>query len=145
MSNCMSIYVEDNTKDWGPKPFKLFNWWLNTKFFVDLVQRNWNSYDIRGWPSFRMKEKLKRLKGDIKHWKKSHVGNPDAKIEQLINDIGELDVIDDALDLDVDEAEKTKDVDGETYRRRATQRSRIMSNGQDEMGETRRYQLKSIP
>ncbi|KAL8514813.1 hypothetical protein ACS0TY_013776 [Phlomoides rotata] len=109
LSDHMPIYVEEDTKDWGPKPFKLFNWWLNKKSFVDLVEGKWNSYNITGRASFRFKEKLKLLKGDIKLWKKMHAGNPDPKIEKLIQEIEQWDVIDDAFGLESDEAEKRKD------------------------------------
>ncbi|KAL8552573.1 hypothetical protein ACS0TY_001312 [Phlomoides rotata] len=80
LSDHRPIFVEEDVKDWGPKPFKLFNWWLNKKSFVDLVEGKWNSYSITGRASFRFKEKLKCLKGDIKHWKSEHADNPDPKI-----------------------------------------------------------------
>ncbi|KAL8493435.1 hypothetical protein ACS0TY_024589 [Phlomoides rotata] len=106
LSDHMPIYVEENSKYWGPKPFKLFNLWLNKKSFVDLVEGKWNSYNIMGRASYRFKEKLKCLKGDIKQWKSLHAGNLDPKIEKLIQDIDEWDVIDDTFGLESDEAEK---------------------------------------
>ncbi|KAL8487237.1 hypothetical protein ACS0TY_023782 [Phlomoides rotata] len=108
LSDHKPIYVEEDAKDWGPKPFKLFNWWLNKKSFVDLVESKWNSYNIVGHASYRFKEKLKCLKVDIKQWKSLHAGNPDPKIEKLIQEIEEWDTIDDTFGLKDDEAEKRK-------------------------------------
>ncbi|KAL8551421.1 hypothetical protein ACS0TY_000495 [Phlomoides rotata] len=108
LSDHRPIYMEEDAKDCGPKLFKLFNWWLNKKSFVDLVESKWNSYNIVGHASYRFKEKLKRLKVDIKQWKSLHAGNPDPKIEKLIQEIEEWDTIDDTFGLEDDEAEKRK-------------------------------------
>ncbi|KAL8500765.1 hypothetical protein ACS0TY_020375 [Phlomoides rotata] len=91
LSNHRPIYIEERKKDWGPKPFKLFNWWLKKKSVVE------------GWCAYRLKEKLKALKFDIKQWSKCHIGNLEAKIANTTEEIEKLDAIDDTLGLDEEE------------------------------------------
>ncbi|KAL8552344.1 hypothetical protein ACS0TY_001153 [Phlomoides rotata] len=98
------IFVQEEQKDWGPKPFKMFNWWIKKKSFVDLVESKWNAYDFQGWTGFRLKEKLKALKLDTKNWSKNQKGDKDLAITQYTEEIQKIDAIDDTLGLDEAEA-----------------------------------------
>ncbi|KAL8481255.1 hypothetical protein ACS0TY_027688 [Phlomoides rotata] len=100
ISDHRPIYLEEAKKDWGLKPFKLFNGWLKKKSFVDLVESKWNEYDFRGWTAFRLKEKLKALKTNIRQWSKAHIGNKEANISYMTAEIQKLDAIDDTLSLE---------------------------------------------
>ncbi|KAL8503272.1 hypothetical protein ACS0TY_022131 [Phlomoides rotata] len=104
ISDHRPIFLEEEQKDWGPKPFKMFNWWIKKKSFVDLVETKWSEYDFRGWTAYRFKEKLKALKFDIKQWSKNQTGDKEAEITLLTEEIQKLDAIDDTLGLEEDEA-----------------------------------------
>ncbi|KAL8469882.1 hypothetical protein ACS0TY_032664 [Phlomoides rotata] len=79
LSDHRPIFIEERAKDWGPKPFKI------------------------GWSAYRLKEKLKALKFDIKEWIKGHVGNLETDIANMSEEIGKLDAIDDTLGLEEEE------------------------------------------
>lgn len=56
--------------DWGPKPFRFNNFWLQNKKFKGVVEEAWRNQIVSGWMSFVLKEKLKGLKSIIKVWNK---------------------------------------------------------------------------
>ncbi|KAL8525193.1 hypothetical protein ACS0TY_014713 [Phlomoides rotata] len=64
-----------------------------------VVTEKWRSYEVEGWGGFVLKEKLKRLKTDIKQWNKEVFKQVDEKIEDRRNKIQELDMIDEAMGL----------------------------------------------
>ncbi|KAL8517088.1 hypothetical protein ACS0TY_015349 [Phlomoides rotata] len=61
-----SCWSRDRLRDWGPKPFKFFNSWLSYPDIKEFVIEKWGSYKVEGWGGFIIKEKLKRLKADIR-------------------------------------------------------------------------------
>ncbi|KAL8554067.1 hypothetical protein ACS0TY_002332 [Phlomoides rotata] len=99
----MPIYLEEEQKNWGPKPFKLYNWWLKNKSFINLVESKWGEYEVRGWMAFKLKEKLKVLKFDIKQWSRTQSGNKETNISYMTEEIQKLDAIDDTLGLEEEE------------------------------------------
>ncbi|KAL8486469.1 hypothetical protein ACS0TY_023235 [Phlomoides rotata] len=105
LSDHRPIFIQEVSKDWGPKPFKLFNWWLQQQSFVNLVESKWRGNVFNGWNAFKLKEKLKALKLDIKEWSKTHVGKLESDIANMKEEIDQLDPIDDTLGLDEEEAE----------------------------------------
>lgn len=54
------------------------------------MEDSWNSYIVEGLYSFRVKEKLKRLKEDLRKWNRHIFGSIDSKVKQLKQDIHEL-------------------------------------------------------
>lgn len=66
LSDHIPIFIEESRKDWGPKPFKFFNQWMQHSDFKDFVREKWNSFNIQGWGGFVMKEKLKLLKAELR-------------------------------------------------------------------------------
>jgi hypothetical protein len=53
------IYAES---EWGPKPFRFNNYWLDHKDFKKEVEDCWRAHEINGWMAFVLKEKLRALK-----------------------------------------------------------------------------------
>lgn len=49
-----------NNLDWGPKPFKVNNFWFENKDFIMFVEKEWEILRITGKSSFVLKEKLKK-------------------------------------------------------------------------------------
>ncbi|XP_057808850.1 uncharacterized protein LOC131023324 [Salvia miltiorrhiza] len=62
------ILMETKVVDWGPKPFRFINAWMNHPNFDKIVEDSWQKSGISGWSCFVFKEKLKRLKEDLKRW-----------------------------------------------------------------------------
>ncbi|KAK2406714.1 hypothetical protein QL285_042414 [Trifolium repens] len=78
--------------DWGPKPFRFNNYWLDHKNFKKVVEDCWRGQEVSGWMAFVLKEKLKALKVFLKDWSKVEFGSVDNKIANIVEDIGVLDV-----------------------------------------------------
>ncbi|MCH93657.1 LINE-1 reverse transcriptase like, partial [Trifolium medium] len=84
--HCPLVLRYDN-HDWGPKPFRFNNHWLNNKNFRKVVEGEWASYHVNGWMGFVLKEKMKHLKGALRKWNKDVYGNVDTKIGDLTDAI----------------------------------------------------------
>ncbi|KAL8503601.1 hypothetical protein ACS0TY_022363 [Phlomoides rotata] len=76
----------------------------------DLVQSSWNSENINGWGGFVVKEKLKRMKADIRIWKESINDKLDTSIKKRKEDFFQLDLLDDTFDLDEEESGRISDL-----------------------------------
>ncbi|WJX66218.1 hypothetical protein P8452_50797 [Trifolium repens] len=92
VSDHCPLIVKYDGHDWGPKPFRFNNFWLNNKAFPKLVEEAWNSFQVCGSKGFVLKEKLKLLKGTIRQWNKDIYGNVDHKIEKITEDIETLEL-----------------------------------------------------
>jgi len=80
--HCALILKEINI-DWGPKPFRCLDVWQKDARFKELVKNKWESYDIRGNGLYVLKEKLKRLKFDIRNWNKYVFGDVNKQRVEL--------------------------------------------------------------
>lgn len=56
--HCLVWLIEDE-KNWGPKPFKFNNCWLDHEDFKSFVEVCWGDLQIHGSASYVVKEKLK--------------------------------------------------------------------------------------
>ncbi|XP_057793237.1 uncharacterized protein LOC131009849 [Salvia miltiorrhiza] len=89
VSDHCPILLETNYVDWGPKPFRFINAWVNHPDFERVVRESWNRNDFSGWKCYVFKEKLKRLKEDLKKWNKESFGSIDQNLEKLKTEINE--------------------------------------------------------
>ena len=69
------LILKDTNIDWGPKPFRCLDVWRKDVHFRELIRTKWKIYVIRGNGLYVLKEKLKRLKFDIRSWNKSVFGD----------------------------------------------------------------------
>lgn len=78
------ILLKNSDKNFGSIPFRLYDWWLQCDSLNDLVRTSWEQRGIRGSNAVIFKEKLKRLKNEIKAWKLtlSDVGSVQLKVLQ---------------------------------------------------------------
>lgn len=56
------ILKEVAESNWGPKPFKFVNSWLQETGFKQLIEEEWRNHVVRGWSGYVFKEKLKHLR-----------------------------------------------------------------------------------
>lgn len=70
ISDLASIWLKNNRKNWGPKPFKFNNSWFNHKDFSSFVKKGWSNIHIKGRDDFCLVEKLKFLQERISSWNK---------------------------------------------------------------------------
>ncbi|KAL8457770.1 hypothetical protein ACS0TY_035589 [Phlomoides rotata] len=76
------------------------NSWLEHPQFKDFFQEKWKIYSIEDWAAYRLKEKLKLLKKDLRDWNKCIFGDIDHNIDSKMKEIEVLDRIDDAMGLE---------------------------------------------
>ncbi|KAL5124420.1 hypothetical protein HKD37_02G004816 [Glycine soja] len=79
ISNHCPITLKHKFIDRGPRPFKVFNHWIDDPRFVEFVKKKYESYN----------EKLKILKLEIKNWSKEKFeGSKENMIVDNINNLG---------------------------------------------------------
>ncbi|KAK2372487.1 hypothetical protein QL285_073613 [Trifolium repens] len=108
VSDHCPLILKYNNDDWGPKPFRFNNYWLQNKNFKNLVVETWNSQHFTGWMGFVLKERLKGLKGVIKAWSKEVYGKPEEKKNSLVDQINALDLKSVSIDLSLEEVARRK-------------------------------------
>jgi len=68
VSDHCALVVKFMIKDWGLKSFRTLDVWFMEKGFFAMVKEKRISYPVQGNVFFMIKEKLKRLKGNLKVW-----------------------------------------------------------------------------
>ncbi|KAL8508390.1 hypothetical protein ACS0TY_018850 [Phlomoides rotata] len=101
--NHVPLFLQNGSKDWGPRPFRFMNTWIDHPQFKEFFHAKWQSYHIEGWAAYRLKEKLKLLKKDLRGWNIEIFGNIDFNIDWKKEEIEILDRIDDTMGLEAAE------------------------------------------
>ncbi|XP_068472510.1 uncharacterized protein [Phaseolus vulgaris] len=104
--HCASI-LKDINIDWGLKPFRCLDLWQKYVRFKELVRTKWETYDIKGNGLYVLKEKWKRLKFDIRNWKKFVFGDVNKQRVKLEKRIQVLDGKDNEGELHVGDREES--------------------------------------
>jgi hypothetical protein len=77
--------------DWGPKPFRCNNFWLENRKLRSIVEEEWRNGSLSGWMGYILKEKLKKLKLRLKEWNTEEYGGMEDRITKLVEEIAEVD------------------------------------------------------
>ncbi|GKV17381.1 hypothetical protein SLEP1_g27896 [Rubroshorea leprosula] len=91
--------------DWGPKPFRFFDAWLEVLEFKKMVSEVWRSKMVCGWNGFRLKEKLKETKKVLKAWSRNMVLEIDKSIQRSIDFIASIDKRGEVMPLSTEDIE----------------------------------------
>lgn len=97
----------------GPKPFRCLDAWFSYPNVKDFVSKAWNGYSIHGWGAFVLKEKIKKLKDDLREWNRTEFGPIERRIEELRNELQRLDTMDDVFGLEESEVIRRKEISAE--------------------------------
>jgi len=81
VSDHCALILKVTSTDSGPKSFRSLDIWQKDGRFRDFIKCQWNNYEILDSGLFVMKEKLKRLKSNVKKWNK--------EVFENVNDLGE--------------------------------------------------------
>ncbi|KAK2413305.1 hypothetical protein QL285_036031 [Trifolium repens] len=92
VSDHCPIVLRYSDVDWGPRPFRFKNYWIQNSAFKDLVTKVWEEQHFTGWMGHILKERLKGLKVVIKNWNFEVYGEVDSKIAKLRSEIEEVDL-----------------------------------------------------
>nr|GEU58315.1 RNA-directed DNA polymerase, eukaryota, reverse transcriptase zinc-binding domain protein [Tanacetum cinerariifolium] len=94
----------------GPKPFKVFDKWIGGVGFHELVEGSWASNQASSTssnPDIVIKDKLKKLRMDIKAWSYDRITDQNKTRDELKKDLLEWDLkAEDGLLTDYDRAKR---------------------------------------
>ncbi|GAU49526.1 hypothetical protein TSUD_377390 [Trifolium subterraneum] len=78
ISDYFPIWLECSNLNWGPKPFKFNNCWVDHPEFLDLVKNIW------------VQSNMKRLKEALKKWNRDVFGFKDLCIDKTLRELNEV-------------------------------------------------------
>ena len=90
--HCM-LWLISSRVNWGPKPFRFNNCWIEHKDFANLVKEVWGSPVVEGKKYFVLKEKMKKVKEKLKKWNKEVFGFRDLRIENIVKDLNVVETL----------------------------------------------------
>eukprot|EP00256_Glycine_max_P032671 XP_006577560.1 uncharacterized protein LOC102665607 [Glycine max] len=85
------IWLECSNLNWGPKPFRFNNCWLEHDDFKSFIVEEWKKIQITGRKAYVIKEKLKIIRESLKKWNKEVFGWLDLNIENIVAEMNKLD------------------------------------------------------
>ncbi|GKV05619.1 hypothetical protein SLEP1_g17606 [Rubroshorea leprosula] len=109
VSDHCPILLKQQVVDWGPKPFKFFDSWLEQEGCRELIKETWSKADIQGWAGYRIKEKLKLIKEALRKWSKDFAPEIDNKINTATTEIAQIDLKGEAVQLSEEEIKKRRE------------------------------------
>ncbi|PNX95639.1 cysteine-rich receptor-like protein kinase, partial [Trifolium pratense] len=93
ISDHCPIWLSFSNLNWGPKPFKFNNCWLQHPDFFEFVKQTWENMDIRGKKAFVLKEKLRKMKDNLKVWNREVFGILDLNIYKTVKELNEVEEV----------------------------------------------------
>ncbi|XP_071712661.1 uncharacterized protein [Rutidosis leptorrhynchoides] len=83
MSDHSPIVLRDMAIDFGPKPTKVFNEWLEVEGSSKIIEDCWNEEVDAYRADCRFRKKLKNVKSSLKKWSQKSLGNLEAEVNSL--------------------------------------------------------------
>ncbi|XP_068504674.1 uncharacterized protein [Phaseolus vulgaris] len=108
ISDHCAVVLKEVSVDWGSRPFRSLDVWQKDSRFKDFVRLKWDNFDVQGSGIYVLKEKLKKLKIELKIWNKEVFGDVNLASEELQMRIDELDTRDDDNGLEESEREERR-------------------------------------
>ena len=106
LSDHCPLELSIDTENWGPKPLRMLKCWADFPGYNSFVRDTWSSFQLSGWGSFVLKEKLKLLKVALRDWHHRHSKNLPARILSLKDKIASLDLKGESTVLSDDEIQE---------------------------------------
>ncbi|PNY01857.1 cysteine-rich receptor-like protein kinase, partial [Trifolium pratense] len=90
ISDHCPIWLMASPNNWGPKPFRVINGWLEHPEFLSFVENSWKGFEVHGKKAYVLKEKFKLLKNCLKSWNKEVFGFLDLNIEKTVKELNDI-------------------------------------------------------
>jgi exonuclease III len=90
ISDHCPIWLMSETLNWGPKPFRVLNGWMEHPDFFSFVEKAWKNFDVQGRKAFILKEKFKMLKAFLRKWNREVYGILDLNIDQTVKELNDI-------------------------------------------------------
>ncbi|XP_058777029.1 uncharacterized protein LOC131651377 [Vicia villosa] len=91
ISDHSPVWLKCNKTNWGPKPFRSLDYWLDHPQLVSFVSDEWGKMEVSGSCAFVIKEKLKVLRERLRWWNKTVFGWVDLSIDKAVTEINGCD------------------------------------------------------
>nr|GEW15278.1 RNA-directed DNA polymerase, eukaryota [Tanacetum cinerariifolium] len=88
--NPITLSIESS--DSGPKPFRVFDSWMGVDGFDKVIVDSWNSGLYNGSPDIILKNKIKRLRNDIKAWSHNHIAEANQALGEALGRLRDWDL-----------------------------------------------------
>ena len=85
----MVLYADES--NWGPCPLRMLKCWSEYPGYAEFVRDRWGSFNVQGWGSYVLKQKLKMIKACLKEWHQKRSQNMEGKIIEVKNRIAYFD------------------------------------------------------
>ncbi|GJV44175.1 ribonuclease H-like domain-containing protein, partial [Tanacetum coccineum] len=86
LSDHCPIVLKDMDLDYGSKPFRVFNIWIEELDFQYVVEEAWKKEVRNTRPDCRFRDRLKNVKESLRVWSNDRFGEHKGKIEMLKNE-----------------------------------------------------------
>lgn len=83
LSDHCPIIMKDLIIDFGPRPFRIFDFWMNESDFEEVVKNAWIKTVVSRNPDRVLRDKFKNVKQALKIWSKEKFGTTDIEIEKF--------------------------------------------------------------
>lgn len=123
VSDHCPIMLKGEILNWGPKPFRFNNCWLEHSEFLAPVENCWKGTSVDGWRVFAFKEQLRILNEGIKIWNRDVSGNLDNKIEKLVYDLNASNEVASSKNICEEEIRNKRQITSDLYEARLSRNS----------------------
>lgn len=106
ISDHCPILITNETKNWGPKPFRFMNVWLHNPQVMKIVKEEWRETNNQKWAGTTIMNKLRLVRQKLKEWNSMVFGDLNTKSEALKNNLHQLDLISESRELTAAEREE---------------------------------------
>ncbi|XP_028101025.1 uncharacterized protein LOC114300334 [Camellia sinensis] len=113
--NHCPILIQEDGRDWGPKPFKFINAWLSHPSFISEVKKRWEEAQVQGWAGFRVIRKLNLLRSHLRMWNKVMFGNIDTQLQKAEEELHEWDLKAESRSLEEVELMRRREVRSQVW------------------------------
>lgn len=109
ISDHCPIALRDDSRDWGPRPFRFMDMWLSNPSCMKLAKDTWNEVQVNGWAGFMIMQKLKAVKDRLKVWNKEVFGDVNLALQQIEAELHQFEILAEERQLsEVEKASKCK-------------------------------------
>lgn len=87
------ILLRTKVADFGPRPFRLFNFWLLRDDFDGIIRLAWSDYIGVGAPDRYFSNKLKVVKEAIRNWRRVEFDKENRKLRELKDLVNNIELV----------------------------------------------------
>ncbi|CAM8993758.1 unnamed protein product [Rhodiola kirilowii] len=91
LSDHAAIALKEEAKNWGMKPFRFINAWLEHPGLGKLIKETWSQPGEVGWKGYIIQRKLAKIRRRLGAWNKMAFGNVGEKLKETKLELEKMD------------------------------------------------------